>query len=497
MTCLPLFGNVKCRPGISFRYSLEYKFLELVSFCHILHLNQRMETLNVNYSLFAENISRGFKALQNVPSLTDVTLVCDDGEVAAHKLVLFTGSDFFQNFLPRVKHPNPYIYLRGIKLQHLNSVLTFMYNGEAEIAEDDIHFVLDVAKDLKVAGLTENEKDLEPEFVMEEAAKVSRKLEELKKKLSSSISEKKEAVTVPTENNNDKEEVHHQTDSDLDEKALLKMEKVKDANGKVSWVCKDCGFSSNDKTRTRRHVKSNHLKDKKRSIMSVESNDLTEEIKSALEKDVTLGEVLLDSENESSSEMETPKPRKSIKREHQEENVTENIMEKIHALDDEPSESINGETDANETLEFSNDMDEQALDLMEKNYDELKKVSWTCKVCEYSCNDKTRTKRHVKAKHIKRQKMDEKEDDSMMNTSTNEESLKEESFVKGGNFDSIDIQALSMMTKTKSETGTTIWNCTICEQNSFDKTRIRKHVKSHHIKNNENIEAEMDIKPIL
>ena len=148
--------------------------------------------MNVNYSLFAENISRGFKALQNVPSLTDVTLVCDDGEVAAHKLVLFTGSDFFQNFLPRVKHPNPYIYLRGIKLQHLNSVLTFMYNGEAEIAEDDIHFVLDVAKDLKVAGLTENEKDLEPEFVMEEAAKVSRKLEELKKKLSSSISEKKE-----------------------------------------------------------------------------------------------------------------------------------------------------------------------------------------------------------------------------------------------------------------------------------------------------------------
>ena len=93
--------------------------------------------------------------------------------------------------------------------------------------------------------------------------------------------------------------------------------------------------------------------------------------------------------------------------------------------------------------------------------------------------------------------MDEKEDDSMMNTSTNEESLKEESFVKGGNFDSIDIQALSMMTKTKSETGTTIWNCTICEQNSFDKTRIRKHVKSHHIKNNENIEAEMDMKPIL
>ena len=134
-----------------------------------------METLNINYSLFAENISRGYKALQAVPSLADVTLVCDDGEVAAHKLVLFTGSDFFQKFLPRVKHPNPYIYLRGTKVQHLNSVLTFMYNGEAEIAEDDIHFVLDVAKDLKVAGLTENEKDLEPEFVMEEAAKVSRK----------------------------------------------------------------------------------------------------------------------------------------------------------------------------------------------------------------------------------------------------------------------------------------------------------------------------------
>jgi len=469
-----------------------------------------METLNINYSLFAENISRGYKALQAVPSLADVTLVCDDGEVAAHKLVLFTGSDFFQKFLPRVKHPNPYIYLRGIKVQHLNSVLTFMYNGEAEIAEDDIHFVLDVAKDLKVAGLTENEKDLEPEFVMEEAAKVSRKLEELKKKLSSSISQKKEVVTLPTENNNDKEDVPAQNDSDLDEKALLKMEKIKDENGKVSWVCKECGFSSNDKTRTRRHVKSNHLKEKKKSNIIEEPTVLTEEvhptleedlttadIQSALERDLTIAdEVLL--ENDTCFELETPKSRKrSVKREHQEQDLIEKITDKIHALDDESVDTNREEADHSDNLELSNDMDEQALEMMEKSYDEKQKVSWICKVCEYSCNDKTRTKRHVKNKHLKRQKIDEtlKEDDSMMDTSVTEEvNVKEESFVKGGNFDSIDIQALSMMTKTKSETGGTIWNCTICEQNSFDKTRIRKHVKSNHIKNGE---AEIDVKPIL
>ena len=59
-----------------------------------------MDTYNLDYSLFKENLIRGYRDVKNLESLTDVTLVCDDGEVSAHKLVLFTGSEFFKSFLP-------------------------------------------------------------------------------------------------------------------------------------------------------------------------------------------------------------------------------------------------------------------------------------------------------------------------------------------------------------------------------------------------------------
>ena len=147
-----------------------------------------METFNVNYALFGENLSRGYKQIREVDCLSDITLVCDDGELPAHKVVLFTGSDFFKTFLQRVKHPNPYIYLKGMKLQHLELVLNFMYSGEAQIFQSDLEDVLEVAKDLKVTGLTEQEQQQQHEAVMEEATKVSKKLDTLLK----SITEMKE-----------------------------------------------------------------------------------------------------------------------------------------------------------------------------------------------------------------------------------------------------------------------------------------------------------------
>ena len=127
-----------------------------------------MDSYNLDYSLFKENLIQGYKAVQNIEALADVTLVCDDGEVSAHKLVLFTGSTFFQNFLPRVKQPNPYIYLKGIKMRHLEMALDFMYLGAVQVPQDDIGAILEVANDLKISGLTEEETSKEKQNTQED-----------------------------------------------------------------------------------------------------------------------------------------------------------------------------------------------------------------------------------------------------------------------------------------------------------------------------------------
>ena len=47
------------------------------------------------------------------------------------------------------------ILSQGVKLNNLQSVLDFMYNGEANVAQEELNSFLAVAEELKIKGLTE------------------------------------------------------------------------------------------------------------------------------------------------------------------------------------------------------------------------------------------------------------------------------------------------------------------------------------------------------
>ena len=46
---------------------------------------------------------------------------------------------------------------QGVELSNLQSVLDFMYNGEANVAKEELNSFLALAEELKVRGLTENQ----------------------------------------------------------------------------------------------------------------------------------------------------------------------------------------------------------------------------------------------------------------------------------------------------------------------------------------------------
>jgi len=62
---------------------------------------------------------------------------------------------FFKNVLRRNKHQHPLIYLKGVSYRDMEAVLNFMYHGEVNIAQDDLNSFLQVAEDLSVRGLTQ------------------------------------------------------------------------------------------------------------------------------------------------------------------------------------------------------------------------------------------------------------------------------------------------------------------------------------------------------
>ena len=114
------------------------------------------EKFCLRWNDFEANISVAFKEIREEKDFFDVTLACDDSQIQAHKVILSACSPFFRNVLRRNPHQHPLLYLKGVKYQDLVSVLNFMYNGEVNVAQEELNTFLSVAEDLRVKGLTQN-----------------------------------------------------------------------------------------------------------------------------------------------------------------------------------------------------------------------------------------------------------------------------------------------------------------------------------------------------
>ena len=128
-------------------------------------------------------------ALRNIweeEEFLDVTLACDDDQIAAHKVVLSSASPFFRNILKRNPHSHPLLYIKGATKKNMQGLLNFMYSGEAQVHQEDINEFMALANSLDIKGLAEE--DLGKEKRDEEVIETSKNPPEPKKV---SISKKK------------------------------------------------------------------------------------------------------------------------------------------------------------------------------------------------------------------------------------------------------------------------------------------------------------------
>ena len=93
------------------------------------------------------------KALWENGEFLDVTLVCDDGQVEAHKVILSSASPFLREILQRNPHSHPLLYMRGTSKKDIESVLLFIYSGETQVSQDELESFLALAASLQIQGL--------------------------------------------------------------------------------------------------------------------------------------------------------------------------------------------------------------------------------------------------------------------------------------------------------------------------------------------------------
>ena len=67
------------------------------------------EKYNLTWKGFNSNIQNTFQSIRYEENLSDVTLICEDEFINAHKFVLGASSDFFQNIFRKCQKTNPLI----------------------------------------------------------------------------------------------------------------------------------------------------------------------------------------------------------------------------------------------------------------------------------------------------------------------------------------------------------------------------------------------------
>ena len=107
---------------------------------------------NLKLEHFGSHTVKTFQDLLHDNFHHDVTLVCDEDQISAHKVILSASSTFFRNVLGKNLHQHPLIYMRGVKFTDLKSLINFIYSGETNVAHEDINSFLELAEDLKVQG---------------------------------------------------------------------------------------------------------------------------------------------------------------------------------------------------------------------------------------------------------------------------------------------------------------------------------------------------------
>jgi len=113
------------------------------------------EKFCLKWNDFESNVSGAFREIREERDFFDVTLACDDNQMEAHKVIISACSPMFRNILRRNPHQHPLLYLKGVKYKELENVLNFMYQGEVNVAQEDLNTFLSVAEELQVKGLTQ------------------------------------------------------------------------------------------------------------------------------------------------------------------------------------------------------------------------------------------------------------------------------------------------------------------------------------------------------
>jgi len=114
------------------------------------------EKFSLKWNDFESTVSCSLGEIREAGELLDVTIACAEDQIKAHRLIISACSPLLRSIVNRSpQQANPFIYLKGIRFSDLTACLDFMYNGEVNVAQENLNSFLSAAEELQVRGLTQ------------------------------------------------------------------------------------------------------------------------------------------------------------------------------------------------------------------------------------------------------------------------------------------------------------------------------------------------------
>lgn len=115
------------------------------------------EHYSLRWNNHQAHLLRSFEALLHAETLVDVTLVCAERRVRAHKVLLGACSPLFRRIFSENPCKHPVIVLKDFQGWEVQAVVDFMYRGEVSVAQEQLGTVIRAGESLQVRGLADQE----------------------------------------------------------------------------------------------------------------------------------------------------------------------------------------------------------------------------------------------------------------------------------------------------------------------------------------------------
>merc|ERR1739838_51440 len=123
------------------------------------------EKYSLTWHTYSDHLKGMMKELFMNEDFSDVTLVTEDKkQIKANISILSVCSPVFKDILKKERNNSPIMYLRGIQYSEMESIMQFVYLGEATFYEERMDEFLAVAKSLEIKELCNTETETNDEL---------------------------------------------------------------------------------------------------------------------------------------------------------------------------------------------------------------------------------------------------------------------------------------------------------------------------------------------